>query len=561
MKSPVATSGLSLVAAVASALLVGAASAAVSGAAPTTVVVEPAFDLVIRNGRVLDGAGNPWVRADVAVKDGRIARIGVVSGRGKREIDAAGQYVSPGFIDMMDQSARAMLTPGAGENKLRMGVTTLISGEGGTAPAPEIPSYFAKLEKQGIALNFAAEYSTQQARQLVMGDKAGAPTPEQLSRMREQVAMAMQAGVFGVTTALVYPPMSYESTQELIELAKPAGACGGFYSTHMRDEASDLLKAIAEAIEIGEKSGTKVEIYHLKASYAPGWGKLMPQALKLISDARDRGVDVAADLYPYQAGGTGLSITVPNWVFADGEAKGWERLRDPKIRERLKAEVLKGSQPGWSNFVESAGGWEHVMLANAHNPRWDKYRFQMISAIAKAEGRHPADVAWDIVLDGLPERVLALFFMMDERDIEQALAAPFTSIGTDASSTIKYGGLDDISLPHPRSYATFPRVLAEYVKRRHVLTLEQAVRKMTSWPATRMGLNDRGVLREGLKADLTVFDLDRMSEGADWEHPTTPPQGIEYVIVNGQVALDPQGYTGVRAGEVLRHVCSKASLP
>ena len=561
MKSPVATSGLSLVAAVASALLVGAASAAVSGAAPTTVVVEPTFDLVIRNGRVLDGAGNPWVRADVAVKDGRIARIGVVSGRGKREIDAAGHYVSPGFIDMMDQSARAMLTPGAGENKLRMGVTTLISGEGGTAPAPEIPSYFAKLEKQGIALNFAAEYSTQQARQLVMGDKAGAPTPEQLSRMREQVAMAMQAGVFGVTTALVYPPMSYESTQELIELAKPAGACGGFYSTHMRDEASDLLKAIAEAIEIGEKSGTKVEIYHLKASYAPGWGKLMPQALKLISDARDRGVDVAADLYPYQAGGTGLSITVPNWVFADGEAKGWERLRDPKIRERLKAEVLKGSQPGWSNFVESAGGWEHVMLANAHNPRWDKYRFQMISAIAKAEGRHPADVAWDIVLDGLPERVLALFFMMDERDIEQALAAPFTSIGTDASSTIKYGGLDDISLPHPRSYATFPRVLAEYVKRRHVLTLEQAVRKMTSWPATRMGLNDRGVLREGLKADLTVFDLDRMSEGADWEHPTTPPQGIEYVIVNGQVALDPQGYTGVRAGEVLRHACSKASLP
>ena len=541
------------------ALMAGPATA--SGTATPVAAAGPAFDLVIRNGRVLDGAGNPWVRADVAVKDGKIARIGLVSGRGKREIDAAGHYVSPGFIDMMDQSARAMLTPGAGENKLRMGVTTLISGEGGTAPAPEIPGYFAKLEKQGIALNFAAEYSTQQARQLVMGDKAGAPTPEQLARMREQVAMAMQAGVFGVTTALVYPPMSYESTAELIELAKPAGACGGFYSTHMRDESSDLLKAISEAIEIGEKSGAKVEIYHLKASYAPGWGKLMPQALKLISDARDRGVDIAADLYPYQAGGTGLSITVPNWVFADGEAKGWERLRDPKIREGLKAEVLKGSEPGWSNFVESAGGWEHVMLANAHNPRWDKYRFQMISAIAKAEGRHPADVAWDIVLDGLPERVLALFFMMDEHDIEQALTAPFTSIGTDASSTLKYGDLDDIHLPHPRSYATFPRVLAEYVKRRHVLTLEQAVRKMTSWPATRMGLNDRGVLREGLKADITVFDLDRMEERADWEHPTTPPQGIDYVVVNGQVALDPQGYTGARAGQVLRHICARDPLP
>lgn len=518
----------------------------------------PAWDLVIRHGKVLDGAGNPWVRADVAVKDGRIAKVGAVSGRGRREIDARGRYVAPGFIDMMDHSVEALLHPGAGENKLHMGVTTVIAGEGGTpVPAGEISAYFDKLDRQGLSLNFGVSYSAEQARELVMGDKAGDPSPEQLAREQAEVAAAMKAGVFGLTTALIYPPMSFQKTPELIALARPAGDCGGFYSTHMRDESADLLKAIAEAIEIGEQSGAKVEIYHLKAAYAPGWGKLMPQALQAIADARARGVDVAADMYPYAAGGTGLSITVPNWVFADGEAKGWARLRDPKIRERLKQEVAAGSEPGWSNLVEASGGWDHVMLANAYNPRWDKYRFQTLDRIAKAEGRDPADVAWDIVLDGLPERVMALFFMMDERDIEAALKAPFTSIGTDAASTLKYGDIDAIGLPHPRSYGTFPRVIAEYVKRRHVLTLEEAVRKMTSWPASRMGLQDRGVIREGLRADLVVFDYDRIDDVASWEHPTAPPTGIDDVVVNGQLTLDEGVYTGARGGEVLRHVCAR----
>lgn len=545
--------------AAAAALILGAALA---GAAPAR---EPTagsdYDLVIRNGKVLDGAGNPWVLADVAVKGGRIARIGHVAGRGAREIDAHGRFVSPGFIDMMDQSGDAMRTPGAGENKIRMGVTTIIAGEGGiaaegSAPPPlDFAAYFAGLEKQGIALNFGTSISVAVPRLVVMGDKATPADADQIKKMQAIVESAMKAGAFGVTSALIYPPMSYMGTEEVAALAKPSGDCGGFYSTHMRDESADLVKAIGEAIHIGEESGAKVEIYHLKAAYAPHWGRDMPLALKAIADARGRGVDVAANLYPYPAGGTGLSITVPNWVWADGEAKGLERLRDPKVRERLKKEVLAGSQPGWSNLVEASGGWDHVMLANAFKSKWNSYRGRMIGDIAKEVGRDPADVAWDIVLDALPDRALALYFMMDERDIEAALKAPFTSIGTDAASTLRFGDFDAIALPHPRSYGSFPRILATYVRDRHVLSLEEAVRKMTSWPATRMGLNDRGVLREGLKADIIVFDLDKVKEGATWQNPTGSPAGIDYVFVNGKATLDEGRFVDAKAGEVLRHAC------
>jgi N-acyl-D-amino-acid deacylase len=310
-------------------------------------------------------------------------------------------------------------------------------------------------------------------------------------------------------------------------------------------------------VEIGEKGGVKVEIFHLKAAFAPEWGRLMPQAIALIDSARARGVDVAADMYPYPAGGTGLSITVPNWVFAAGEDSGYARLRSPAVRERLKREVAAGSESGWSNLVQASGGWDHVVLANPFNPKYDRYRMKSIAAIATDLKRDPADVAWDIVLDALPERAMALFFMMDERDIERALREPWTSIGTDAASTKTFGETDAIGLPHPRSYGTFPRIIAEYVRKRHVLTLEDAVRKMTSWPAARMGLADRGVIREGMRADITVFDYDRIQDNASWEQPTAAPVGIDYVVVNGEVTLDQNGYTGAKAGRVLRGACAQ----
>lgn len=514
------------------------------------------YDVVIRGGRVLDGAGNPWVRADVAIKDGRVVQVGQVSGHGAREIDAKGRYVSPGFIDMMDQSGGVLLKNGAAENKLRMGVTTVIAGEGGTpVEAAQIPAYFAQLEKQGISVNFGSYYSTTQARMKVMGDGAGNPTPAQMDVMRKEVRTAMEAGAFGVTSALIYPPSSFSTTADLIAMAKVSAQCGGFYATHMRDESGDLVKAVNEAIEIGETSGAKVEIFHLKAAFAPGWGKLMPEAIAAVNAARARGVDVAADLYPFTAGGTGLEIIAPSWVWADGVQKGIERLKDPKLRERMKKDVAAGSMPGWSNLVQASGGFGNVILANGFSQKYAPYHGQSLEKIGAALKRDPADVAWDILLEGLPNRSVALYFMMTEGDIETALHQPWVSIGSDAAASETFGQMDALGLPHPRAYGTFPRIIAEYVKRRPVLSLEDAVRKMTGWPAQRMGLTDRGLIRDGMRADIVIFDLDRLDDVASWDKPTAAPTGIDTVLVNGVVTIEDGRHSGAKAGAVLRHGC------
>lgn len=514
------------------------------------------YDVVIRGGRVLDGAGNPWVRADVAIKGGRVVQVGQVAGHGAKEIDAKGRYVSPGFIDMMDQSGGVLLKNGAAENKLRMGVTTVIAGEGGTpVEAAQIPSYFAQLEKQGISVNFGSYYSTTQARMKAMGDGAGNSTPAQMDIMRKEVRTAMEAGAFGVTSALIYPPSSFATTADLISMAKVSAQCGGFYATHMRDESGDLVKAVNEAIEIGETSGAKVEIFHLKAAFAPGWGKLMPEAIAAVNAARARGVDVAADLYPYTAGGTGLEIIAPSWVWADGVQKGIERLKDPKLRERMKKEVAAGSMPGWSNLVQASGGFGNVILANGFSQKYAPYHGQSLEKIGAALKRDPADVAWDILLEGLPNRSVALYFMMNEGDIETALHQPWVSIGSDAAASEKFGEMDALGLPHPRAYGTFPRIIAEYVKRRPVLSLEDAVRKMTGWPAQRMGLTDRGLIRDGMRADIVIFDLERLDDVASWAKPTAAPTGIDTVLVNGVVTIEDGKHSGAKAGAVLRHGC------
>jgi N-acyl-D-amino-acid deacylase len=522
-------------------------------AAAQAAEVNREYDVVIRNGRLLDGEGNPYVRADIAIKDGRFAKIGLVAGRGLREIDASGDDVSPGWIDMMDQSGEVLLKNGLAENKLREGVTTAIAGEGGTpVPSAQIAAYFARLESQGISLNFGTYYSSAQARVEVMGDAAGRPSPQQMEAMKSHVEEAMRAGAMGIATALIYPPDSFQSTDDLVALARVAARYGGIYASHMRDESAKLLTAIQESIEIGERTGIQVEIFHFKGAYAPGWGKLVPQAGELIEAARHRGVAIAADMYVYTAGGTGLDITVPNWVWEQGEKRGFERLADPKVRARLKREVAAGSAPGWSNLVEASGGWDHVVLANAFNPKYDAYRFKSIDYIARQLGQEPADVSWDIVLGAQPKRAMGLYFMMSETDIETALRWPWMSIGSDAGANEGPGTIDAIGLPHPRAYANFPRVIAEYVKKRHVLTLEDAIRKMTSLPATRMRLFDRGAIRSGLKADVTIFNEDRIEDVADYTNPTAYPTGIDYVLVNGQVVVDQGRHTGAKPGQVLR---------
>lgn len=520
-------------------------------ATPLAAPAQERYDLVIRNGRVLDGAGNPWIRADVAIRDGRIVRVGHVAGTATREIDATGRYVSPGWIDMMDQSAPVLARNGLAENKVRMGVTTALSGEGGTpVPASAAAEWFAGLERSGISLNFGTYYSATATRRAVIGMADREPTPAELDRMRAMVDTAMRAGALGVTTALIYPPSSYHRTGELVELAKVAARYGGFYASHIRGEGKELLEAIAEAIAIGEGSGAPVEIYHLKAAYKPGWGTLMQAAGRLIDSARARGVDVAADLYPYTAGGTGLEATIPSWAFEGGTDSLRARLTDPATRARLKREVETGS-PGWWNIVEAAGGWDGVVLVNARNPANARFENKSVSQIARELGKDPRDAAWDLVLEG-QGRVMAIYHMMSEEDVKTALRFPWTSIGSDAGAALDAGRPDLLGLPHPRSYGTFPRVIARYVRETGTISLEEAIRKMSGWPATRMRIPERGFLREGFWADVVIFDYQRIRDAATYESPLAFPEGIDYVLVNGVVVVEGGKHTGARPGRVIR---------
>ena len=509
------------------------------------------YDVVIRNGRVLDGAGNPWILADVAIRDGRFVKIGRVTARGKTEIDATGKYVSPGWIDMMDQSGSILPRAGLAENKVRQGVTTAIGGEGGTpVPASGVSEYLSGMERSGISINFGSYFSAAQARTAVIGRTSRAPTAAEIERMRAIMDTAMRGGAMGMTTALIYPPGSYATTDELVELAKAVAARGGIYASHIRGEGKEVVESVREAIAIGERAGMPVEIFHLKVAHKPSWGLLMDSVRHVVEAARARGVDVAADLYVYTAGGTGIEATIPSWAHEGGADSLRVRLATPAIRERLKREITTGS-PGWWNIVEAAGGWEGVVLANARNPANARHVGKTIAAIARETGKEPADVAFDLVAQG-SGRVMGIYHMMSEPDIETALRFPWTSIGSDAGAVAEIGQTDPTGLPHPRGFGNFPRVIARYVKERRVLTLEEAVRKMTSWPATRMRLDDRGLIREGLWADVTIFDLDALQDLATYDQPMRLPAGIEWVLVNGVVTVERGRHTGAKAGHVLR---------
>jgi len=516
-----------------------------SAAAQTS---EAVYDIVIRNGRVLDGAGNPWIRADVAIKDGRFVRIGKIEGKGKREIDASGKYVSPGWIDMLDASGSVLMKNGLAETKLRMGVTTGIGGEGGTpVPAEKIAEYFAGLEKSGISMNFGTYFNETQARVAILANEAREPNAEELARMKAIMETAMKAGAIGMTTALIYPPSSYAKTEELIEMAKVAGNYGGIYASHIRGEGKELVQSIEEAIAIGERGGLPVEIYHLKAAYQPGWGRLMREAGEKIEQARGRGVDVAANIYLYTAGGTGLDSVIPSWAFEGGREKLLERLKDPTIRARLKQEIKTGS-PGWWNIVEAAGGWDNIVLASAANKDNAKYEGKSLTKIAEEMKKEPADAAYDLVAQGTDGRVSAIYHMMSEQDIETALKFPWTSLGSDASAALDPNA---IGPGHPRANGNFPRLIALYVRERKVLTLPEAIRKMTSWAATRMRIPNRGTIKEGNWADVTVFDYDKIQDNATYEKPMLAPTGIDYVLVNGQVVIENGKHSGAKPGRII----------
>lgn len=522
-------------------LLLAAVSSAVSSASE--------YDVVIRNGLVLDGTGTAAVKADVAIKDGQFVSVGVVKGHGAREIDASGRYVSPGWIDMMDQSGSVLLKNGLAANKVLMGVTSAIGGEGGTpVPAGEIRQYFNTLEEQGISINFGSYYGAYQARAAVVGDTDAKVTDDQLAKMKLVIAQAMEEGVVGMSSAAFYPPSSFQTTREFVELGKAIAPYGGIYAAHMRDESRKLLEAIGEMITVGEQAGIDVEIFHFKNAYAPNWDKEVHKAIELINAARARGVNIAADQYPYVAGGTGIDATIPNWVFARGFEDALKNMQKADFRAKLKKEI---NDPKSDRMVANSGGWQNITLANAFNEKYAMYRGQSFVEIGKALGLDPADAAWNIMVEAVPNRAYALYFMMSETDVKTIMKQPWVSIGSDAGAAEVLGEIDDLGLPHPRSYGTFPRIIAKYVREDGLLTLEDAIRKMTSLPAARMKMEGRGIIAAGKWADVVIFDYDTVQDNATWAKPLETPSGIDYVLVNGEVVAEHGRHTGKKPGKVL----------
>ena len=524
------------------------------------------YDLLIRGGRIVDGTGSPWYRGDVAVRGDRIAAVGLLPGATARDtIDATGLIVAPGFIDMLGHSEYPLLRDGRAVSKIMQGITTEITGEV-TSVVPvnentlreldpatrarvtwtDLDGYFRALEQARPAINLATYVTVGSVRRHVMGDADRAPTPAEMERMKALVAEAMEQGAMGLSTGLIYAPASYATTDEVTELARVAARYGGGYASHIRSEGDRLVEAVEEAISIGERAGTWVQIHHLKASGRPNWGK-MKDAVAAIEAARARGVDVTADQYPYPASGTGLDAILPNWAHAGGTDSLLARLRDPAVRARLRAELTEGGTD-W-RIGASSGGPSGVLIANVEADSLEKYEGMRLSEIAAARGQDAADALFGLLV-GDESRTAAIYFSMSEDDIEYAMRQPWVSVGIDAGARAADSTV--AGKPHPRAYGSFPRILCRYVRERRVIGLEDAVRKFTALPAARVGLGERGVVKEGMYADLTLFDPATVCDRATFENPVQTPVGIVHVIVNGVPVVREAQPTGARPGRPLR---------
>ena len=522
------------------------------------------FDVLITGARIVDGAGNPWVRGDIGLRGDRIAAIGDLAGHAAaRTIDADDRVVSPGFIDMMGQSSLVLVTdPPSAESKLRQGITTYLSGEGGSAAPqsdetqPEGPivdgeelrwrrysEYFAHLERIGIPLNVVHDVGLTQVRRVVLGDGDVQPTPEQLEEMKALVREAMEDGAVGASTSLIYPPAVYATTEELIELTRVAGEYGGTYFTHMRNESHSVLEAIREAIEIGVGAGTPVHIYHLKAAGRENW-PLMAEALALIDSARVAGIDVTADIYPYIRNGIGLGSFLHPRHYAEGTAPFLETLSDPAVRAELRREVETTSD--WENWYRHVGmEWDNVLIVSAPDEVDARVINLSISEAAEVLGTGAWDAFFDLVQAG---GVSVNPRSMNEEQKWQALRTEFVMIDTDASPV----NPATTASSHPRAFGAFPRVIAKYVREDGILSLEDAVRRMTSLAARRLGLADRGLIAPGMAADLVLFDPDEVRDVARFGDPMRYAEGMDFVFVNGVPVIDDGALTEARPGRLLR---------
>jgi dihydroorotase/N-acyl-D-amino-acid deacylase len=528
------------------------------------------FDLVITNGHIIDGTGSPWYSGDVGIREGKVAAIGnLAAAPRKRTIDAAGKIVAPGFIDMLGQSELSILVEPRLPSKIYQGITTEITGEGGSiAPLNDaiiqadrpgyehyhitpdwrtFRQYFARLEKQGMGINLASYVGATQVRRIVLGDDDKQPSPEQLAQMKALVREAMKDGAVGVSTALEYPPAPYAKTDELIALAAEGGKLGGIYSTHMRNEGDAVLEAIDEALRIGREAHVPVEIWHIKVAGKNNWGR-MPEVVAKINAARAAGADITADTYAYTAWFNDFSAFVPPWAHDGGTSKLIERLKDPATRERIRKDMLTPSKD-WDNEWQEIPDPDAIMIGVVQNPKMLPLEGKRLSEIAKLWKKDPIDALFDFLIED-PYAGVAVFGM-SQPDVTLALEQPWVAIDNDSSGTSPEGILGQ-EHPHPRAYGTFPRILRKYVREEKVLTLEDALRKMSALPAQRLRLTDRGVLKAGMWADVVIFDPATVRDLATFDSPNQLSEGMEYVLVNGVPVIDQGKMTGALPGKVLR---------
>jgi N-acyl-D-amino-acid deacylase len=529
------------------------------------------FDILIIAGHIVDGTGSPWYAGDVGIRNGRIAAIGSLrDASAKKTIDAHGMVVAPGFIDMLGQSEISILVNPQLPSKIYQGITTEITGEGNSvAPLNDaivqadrvgyehysitpdwrtFEQYFARLEKQGMGINLASYVGATQVRRMVLGDADRAPSAVELEQMKQLVRQAMQQGAVGVSTSLQYAPAPYASTEELIALASEASKLGGIYATHMRSESDGVLTALDEAIRIGREANIPVEVWHVKAAGKQNWGR-MPDIVAKINAARASGLDISANTYAYTAWFNTFSAFVPPWAHDGGDAKLVERLKDPAIRARIRKD-MESPNSKWDNEWQEIPGPEAVLISVVQNPKLLPLQGKTLAEVAKAWNKEPIEALFDILIEDQAFTSVAVFGM-SQSDVDLALMQPWVSLDNDSQGTAPEGLLGK-EHPHPRAYGTFPRVLRKYVREEHKLSLEDAIRKFSALPAQKMRLADRGVLKEGLWADVVVFDPNTIHDVATFENPNQLSEGMQYVLVNGVPVIEAGKMTDALPGKVLR---------
>ncbi len=527
------------------------------------------YDLAIRNGHIIDGTGSPWYGADIGIENGHIVKIGKIDpGSAVKTIDAHGLVVAPGFIDMLGQSELTILVDPHLPSKIFQGITTEITGEGNSiAPTNDrllaedkagfdhyqvkpdwrsFDDYFKRLEKQGIGINLASYVGATTVRRMVIGNGNRPPTPAELAQMQKLVLDAMHQGAMGLSTALQYSPAPYASTGELIALASTAASAGGIYATHMRSEGDGIFDALDETFRIAREAKIPVEIWHLKAAGKANWDK-MPEIVSRIDMARASGLDIAADTYAYTAWSNSFSAFVPPWAHDGGDAAMVARIKDPAQRARIRDTMLHDRN--WDNEWLEIAGPQGVTISSTVEPKLRPLQGQNIAQIAKSQGKDPIDCILDLLAEDPGMEVVVEG--MSETDVADALKQPWVSVDNDSSGASPEGILGQ-EHPHPRGYGAFPRILRKYVREEHLLTLPDAIRKFSALPAQRMRLGDRGVIKDGMWADIVIFDPEKIRDLSTYENPNQLAVGMEFVLVNGVPVISDGKMTQALPGKVLR---------